>query len=124
MTPEQAELIGVPFEYGGRGPDSFDCYGLVKHLYEREHGVVIPDYKSPSDAPRINALFAGNVQLWQEVERAPGTVLLVRTRILNHVGFVVNDRQFMHTWHLSGGVVCERIQDWERRIIGYYKYVG
>lgn len=117
-------LIGAPFEFGGRGPDKFDCYGLVRYLYQTEHGVLIPDYTSPTDAPRINALFAGNINLWEETECAPGTVVLIRARIFNHVGYVVDHRHFMHTWRDSGGVVMERLDQWKNRIVGFYKYVG
>lgn len=124
MTEKQAELIGIPFEFGGRGGKSYDCYGLVRDLYLEEHGVLIPDYKSPSDAPRVNALFAGNINLWEETERFPGTVVLLNARIFNHVGYVISNTHFMHTWACSGGVVCEPLSEWERRIVGFYKYVG
>lgn len=35
--PQVGHLIGIPYAYNGRGPDTFDCLGLVNHLYEAEH---------------------------------------------------------------------------------------
>ncbi|SKA18735.1 Cell wall-associated hydrolase, NlpC family [Marinactinospora thermotolerans DSM 45154] len=35
------EKIGFPYEYGGSGPDSFDCSGLIQWSY-RQAGVDLP----------------------------------------------------------------------------------
>lgn len=36
------DLIGLPYKLHGRGPDSYDCYGLVIEAEKRE-GKQIPD---------------------------------------------------------------------------------
>ena len=120
------DLIGKPFQLGGRGPDSFDCYGLVREAYYREHGVLIPDYRSPSDQGRIAALMANQLVLWERTECAPGAVILFRVLGYgSHVGFIRPDNRFMHTWEASGGVVIERLDaSWERRSLGCYRYIG
>ena len=124
MACNYADLIGIPFAWGGRGPDSFDCYGLVRHIHA-QHGIDIPDYTSPSDGPRIAALIAGNLHLWREVS-APkeGVVLLFRVAGYLHVGYHIGGDRFIHTWEHSGGVVIERVSDWTNRVIGYYEYAG
>ena len=33
--------VGKPYRYGGRGPDSFDCSGLVAYVYGRA-GIKLP----------------------------------------------------------------------------------
>lgn len=116
-------LIGVPFEYGGRGPNSFDCYGLVKHIYEH-HGLQLPDYTSPRDGAKITAMMNNEIVLWEECDMKPGCTLLFRVPGNMHVGFYIGN-WFVHTWEGSGGVTRERLKpDWHRRLIGSYKYVG
>jgi cell wall-associated NlpC family hydrolase len=121
---DYSELIGTPFEYGGRGPDKYDCWGLVMHLYRSEKGIGIPDYISPSDASRIAALMIGDLHLWEQIEEAKGAVVLFRASEFMHVGYCIGNGRFIHTWDKSGGVCIERLSDWKRRILGFYKYVG
>lgn len=117
------DLIGVPFSYGGRGPDSFDCYGLVRHLHALK-GVDIPDYQSPSDGPRISAMMAGELRLWKEAPLRVGATILFKVPGNMHVGTYLGKDRFIHTWESSGGVVVERLSTWQRRVMGIYEYVG
>ena len=119
-----AELIGVPFERGGRGPHSFDCYGLCRYIIERDSGVKAPDYGAPADAAQIQALMVGSVCFWKRLdEPKEGCVVMFRTgRLITHVGIVISDSRFIHTWEHSGGVVTERLDPWKHRIVGFYEY--
>lgn len=121
-------LIGVPFAYGGRGPDTYDCYGLLRELYKRD-GIDIPDYTSPTDAGRITALMGCQLHLWELAECCVGAAVLMRVldRSGNtnmHVGYVIDENRMIHTWESSGGVVIEPLEVWKRRIKGFYRYVG
>jgi cell wall-associated NlpC family hydrolase len=123
-TSEIAQLIGTPFEYGARGMDKFDCYGLVKYLHERK-GIRIPDYRSPSDQSRIAALMGGQLMLWESCKPEPGSVVVFKIAgLVTHCGMVLADEKFIHTWEGSGGVCVERLSDWKRRIYGFYRYIG
>lgn len=120
-----AGLIGTPFAYGGRGPDTFDCYGLVMHLLRTEHGQCIPDVRSAADQATIAARMAVGVQSWQQVNAAPGTVVLFRIgRYISHCGYLLDPLRMVHTWEQSGGVVTERLDAWKQRTVGFYRYVG
>jgi cell wall-associated NlpC family hydrolase len=133
------DLIGVPFAYGGRGPDTYDCYGLVIELFRRQ-GVSVPDYRSSSD-PQIAAMamessIAAGVwkNKWTKTEAhltpaqslmTPGDVLLLRVVGLPcHVGMVVSKDRFVHTWEGVGGVLTERTSLWQQRILGIYSFNG
>ena len=118
-----ADLIGTPFKYGGRGPSSYDCYGLVRKLFN-DDGIVLPDYKSPEIGAAITALMMSEVRLWSECGIKPGGVLLIKVPGNLHVGYVINNERFIHTWEKSGGVTIERIEDWIHRLIGCYEYIG
>jgi hypothetical protein len=37
-------LIGKPWVAGGRGPDTFDCWGLLVHVYRELLGIELPAY--------------------------------------------------------------------------------
>lgn len=117
------DLVGVPFAYGGRGPDTFDCYGLVRELYARD-GISIPDYTSPTDGGLITAMMALELYLWEECAPTPGAVVLFRVPGNSHVGYLTSPTHFVHTWAESNGVLRERLSTWERRVRGFYRYVG
>lgn len=120
-TLDYADLIGKRFEYGGRGPDCYDCYGLVKELLNRL-GQDVPDYKSPTEAAKIIALMLSSRAQWKETTKKPGAVALIKVMGNLHVGFVLPYNRFIHTWEKSGGVVVEHFYDWEKRVMAYYEY--
>ena len=118
------DLIGTPFLFGGRGPDFFDCYGLVMEC-SRRNGVVVPDFGFSSDQALISAMMGSTMPQWQETPCGPGAVVLLRVgRYVSHVGYMIDNDQMIHTWDASGGVLIERIDVWKQRIVGFYKYVG
>lgn len=119
---QYADLIGKKFRYGGRGPDYYDCYGLVREMLIRSGVENPPDYTSPSDGARIIALMLGSRKYWKECECKPGAVALIRLISTMHVGFILPNAKMIHTWDRSGGVVVEYLKEWEKRIITFYEY--
>lgn len=121
---DHVDLIGVPFAYGGRGPEEFDCYGLIMELMLRD-GIKIPDYASPSEGARITAIFVSELRLWEKIPAKLGAIHLFRVPGNLHVGYALDRDRFVHTWQESGGVTVERLSDgWNNRLMGTYKYVG
>lgn len=121
-----SDLIGVEFSYGGRGPDRYDCWGLVQECYRRWHGIELPDYRSTPHA-NLNAeiMTRESRAHWRKLpEATPGSVLLIRVgRFGAHVGFVTSPTRFLHA--LEGlGVQEVRLSRFERQIIGAYDYAG
>lgn len=123
---ELADLIGVPFEYGGRGPLSYDCYGLVKECWRRMHGVELPDFLSPTDPGAQAAVGILQLMQWQPVAPAPGVMAAIRIGSLTrHCGFLIDEDTMLHAWEFSHGVTLVRLNDeWRRRITGYYRHAG
>ncbi len=114
------DLMGAPFEYGGRGPERYDCYGLLMEMYKRS-GLAIPDYGSSSQGAEIIAMMLGKVNEWKEIDPRPGCTLLIKLPMSMHVGFLLPHKKFIHTTKSTGGVTIERLRDWTRRILGYYE---
>lgn len=122
---DPAELVGTPFQHGARGPDKFDCYGLVMHIMRSKHGVQLPDFRAVNDQAVIAANFANGVQVWEKTEERAGSVALFRIgRYISHCGYMLDDMRMIHTWDKSGGVVIERVDTWQQRTVGFYRYVG
>lgn len=136
---EYSDLIGIPFEYGGRGPDSYDCYGLLMELHKRQ-GKIVPDYRSTSDSQVVAETMRASIEnkvwiaKWQKkfprdipaiASLEAGDVLLLKIKGLPcHVGMVTGRDQFVHTWEGVGGVLTERASLWKQRILGIYKFNG
>jgi len=117
---EFCDLIGAPFEYGGRGPETFDCYGLLMEMHKRI-GIDIADYGSSSQGAEIIAMMMGKVNEWVEVEPKPGCTILIKLPMSMHVGFLLPYKKFIHTTKSTGGVTIEYLRIWERRVLGYYE---
>jgi len=120
------DLIGIPFVHGGRTLDGLDCYGLVMELIKREYGVDVPETRYAPFVKDMAAVVAGELPKWKEVDGAKaGSVVLFRIKgLASHVGFMLDEYRFIHTWEKSGGVVIEPISTWEQRVVGYYKFEG
>ena len=118
-------LIGTPFRRGARGPDEFDCYGLVKFLIERATGREVPDYQSPTDSGTTHALMITSREFWHRLPgQQVGSMVFFRIgREVCHVGYVISNGLFIHAWEPSGGVTIERLSEWEKRIDGFYEYI-
>lgn len=122
-------LIGVPFAYGGRGPDTYDCWGLVQHLYELWHGVRLPEQRYMHAQAQIALTMAHQLRagLYQKVEPQPGSVVLLKLKggVAAHVGFQYDLFRIAHAWKHSGGVTTERLDDWkaQNRVVGHYMYL-
>jgi len=46
MTPQQADqYINLPWQAGAKGPDAYDCWGLLQEVRNRYFGVSVPDVR-------------------------------------------------------------------------------
>lgn len=124
------DLIGVPFVDGGRGPDGYDCWGLVREVYNRL-GVELQDYKmSCYDAAGFHERAEAERPRWMrhELKDAPvPAVVAIRLNSPNisHVGVYIGDGKFLHTREKTG-VCIERMDSpvWRHRIEGIYTNDG
>jgi cell wall-associated NlpC family hydrolase len=121
VNPEYADLIGKPFVRAGRGPDGYDCYGLVREMFRRI-GKETPNYTTgPEGATGVAQILSG-IREWKKVDYRPGVMVLFKLPTTLHVGFTLPYGKVIHTWDTSGGVCVERFEEWKLRAIGYYEY--
>lgn len=106
--------VGKPYRHGGRGPDAFDCSGLVAYVYGRA-GIKLPRstldlYRSGEAIDRDEAR-AGDLLFYrfEERKRAP-----------SHVVIYLGDGEAVHAPVTGGAVRATRIDaPWfEKRYAG------
>lgn len=116
-------LIGKEFAYNGRGPDNFDCYGLIIWIYKLR-GIDLPDIRAPDNKMLIAPMMAQESVNWKRVREQRGdSVALFRVGDYLHVAYMLDQETFIHTWEKSGGVMIERLtQQWKSRLIGFYDH--
>lgn len=124
--------IGLPFKLGGRGPGSFDCWGLARAVLEAEFGIRLPRYdrgypKTEGDRAALAALVRDGMPGWYEIERpAAGDLVLLRHGShACHIGVVVGRGWMLH---IEQGIdsALDRTDGlrWSRRLVGFYRYSG
>ena len=118
-------LIGKIFKDGGRGPDSFDCWGLVCDIYENCLGIMLPTYEFIAAADQRNASKAALQyrEEWEEIpgsKEQPGDVVLFRPC---HVGVVVDRGRMVHIDEgLPACIESYRSAIWLPKLIGFYRH--
>ena len=101
---------GKKYRLGNRGPDYFDCSGLVYYSYRRA-GILVPltaeaQGRFGAEIPR------NNVQ--------PGDLVLFKIKNDDHVGIMLGDSDFIHA-SKSRGVAVDSINlpYWRRYLTGF-----
>jgi len=92
-----AELIGKPWKLGASGPDSFDCWGLVRYVQRQYFGRDIPRLGINSlDRRAVIDMFRStdNFRQWDRITVGDGLVesdcvVMSPSRDPIHVGVVV-----------------------------------
>lgn len=84
------QFLGVPYVYGGNGPDKFDCSGFVKYVYTHfghQIGRTASSQMGCGTAVAADQLQAGDLVFFNE-----GNPSIAAT----HVGIYIADGQFIH----------------------------
>lgn len=104
------DLLGKTYKNGGRGPDAFDCSGLVYYVYKKA-GVILPP--TAEEQGRIGVGVSRESIL-------PGDLVIFRIKRDFHVGIVLNEREFVHA-SKSRGVAIDDLSTpyWTRSLQGF-----
>jgi cell wall-associated NlpC family hydrolase len=97
------DIVGAPYELGARGPDKFDCWGVVYFKYKTIDGIDIGTYP---DLAYKNAskLIGQSVQSnWIHIEKPVDgcAVFLAKGMIYTHVGIFCD---------VDGGILVHAIE--------------
>lgn len=113
------DLVGLPYRDGGRGPDAYDCYGLVIEIFRRA-GKSMPDLRYADHDPGIAGAVIDGLPL-RETGRPPREMDVIEMvhRGELHVGVAINGREFIHATRLGvrvspiGLYPVRRMYEWE-----------
>ncbi|PSL45751.1 putative peptidoglycan binding protein [Salsuginibacillus halophilus] len=115
LVANAAEHIGTPYEWGGNGPDTFDCSGFLVHIFQ-DIGIELPrtvaaiyDAGTAVDEPSV-----GDIVFFETY--APGP---------SHAGVYIGGGEFVHAGS-SSGVTTNSMDNsyWSERYIGVKTYAG
>jgi cell wall-associated NlpC family hydrolase len=116
------DLLGKPFSDFGRGPDTFDCWGLVIEVAGRL-GIEVPDYgRIVPDTEQVWHAYVDHHADYVRSEIIPGAIVLFRRMGSGlHFGIVIDPEHFLHA-DPSLGVVKVRMDHpmYCRLIKGYF----
>lgn len=104
-----SSLIGKPWVSGGRGPDEFDCWGLLAFVYAISLGIKLPDYPNlnAKDLHATTKLSASLVEKgnWLQIEKPEHlcAVGMSRNRLVHHVGLWLVDGDSEGIFHTASG---------------------
>lgn len=125
MKIEYVDLLGKEFEYDGRGPSKYDCWGLCIELYKRM-GKVLPDAVSGRERDKINEQVKEGIHKFDfkqvnTPEAGCLVALMIRPPLVSHVGVMLDHYRFVHITE-GTNVSVERIDSplWNKRVRGFY----
>jgi len=100
-------LLGTPYQYGGNGPEAFDCSGLVRYIHN-ELGIEVPR----TAFEQYRAAQAVDIEHLE-----PGDLLFFRTQgdSVSHVAIYAGSGRFVHAPQTGRAIELREIGD------GYYR---
>lgn len=126
------DYIGKSWEIGGRGPDSFDCWGLLMDIYKKRFDIDLPNFEGIN---LENVMIAAKAidrniknDYWREIKLPIDecAVGLSRNKVMHHVGVYLNvdGGKILHC-HNGIGCVAQSIQSMKRlgwTTIKFFRY--
>ena len=125
--PSYLDLVGKEFEWGGRGPLKYDCYGLAMEIYRRNN-LELPEVVSPVTCKAIHESIMNNmIGVVDKIDKKEPLCFVgftFKPPYMSHMGIVLEDlRKFIHI-SKDTRVCIERLNNiiWKNKITGFYKW--
>ena len=113
-------MVGKPFVWGARGPDSYYCLGIFLDLLERTRGIRLPGPFGVEDEEKLRRFFERFLALPKGFDVQPLDLFFWRWGSDAHVAIVESDR-----WTVSvspeAGVHRARVDDARARAETLYR---
>lgn len=111
--------LGKPYVWGAKGPDGFDCSGLMLAAWAAA-GVPVP-------AGTVNQKTAGTPASIAQI--APGDLVFIPGSLGSptnprHVGMYVGDGLVVNAYDTSTGVVLQPLSDWADEVVAVRHIAG
>ena len=101
-------LLGRPYKSAAKGPDSFDCSGLIYYIYKKVN-ITLP------------VMTEGQIKTGYDVSRdsiLPGDLVFFKIKKNFHSGIMINRTDFIHSSN-SRGVTVDSIESkyWQKSFV-------
>jgi cell wall-associated NlpC family hydrolase len=102
-------LQGKPYKNGAKGPDAFDCSGLVYHVFKQYRPLPPPAEAQSRAGQAIN-----------RDSLLPGDLVFFKIEGDFHVGIVISRGEFVHA-SKSRVIAIDNLDTnyWRKRLVGY-----
>jgi len=97
---EAARQKGKPYRYGGDGPGSFDCSGLVRYVFMHAVGRVLP-HNAAAQYHSVRHIAKSGLQ--------PGDLIFTDNGYISHVGIYAGHHHWWVAPHTGTHVQLQRI---------------
>ena len=121
-------LIGKPWVSGASGPDSFNCWGLVRYCFAERKGIILPQFSGIDEVSLSKLVRTAESQAlehWEEILKPEHfAVVGMSTNLrISHVGLWL-DIDGGGIFHSSSGsgVVFQSIQTIRQNGIQLFKF--
>jgi cell wall-associated NlpC family hydrolase len=103
-------LLGKPYKSGAKGPDAFDCSGLVYYIYKKVN-IILP--------VMTEGLLKAGYDVTQDGV-LPGDLVFFKIKKSLHSGIMINKTDFIHSSN-SRGVTVDSIESkyWQKSFVGF-----
>ena len=125
--PSYIDLVGKEFEWGGRGPLKYDCYGLAMEIYNR-NDLELPEVVSPITCKTIHEGIMNNmIGVVEKIDKKESLCFVgfsFKPPYMSHIGIVLEDcKKFIHVSDKTR-VCIERLDNllWKNKITGFYRW--
>jgi len=127
------KYIGKPYRVGASGPDAYDCWGLVRKVYEDEFRIFLPIRPvpiEPSVMEKSEAILKNIMVDWEPAFKPfeGAGVAMSKNMVFHHVGVYTeaDGGKIIHAWDEHSGVVATSHRDlrlvWRFRNVKYYRH--
>ncbi|EHT4849361.1 SH3 domain-containing protein, partial [Listeria monocytogenes] len=108
LYAEAKKHLGKPYEWGARGPNTFDCSGYTQYVYRAVTGVTIPNTSTAQYAAADKV---------KNGDQKPGDLVYFTGQ--NHVGIYIGNGQMINAQ--DNGVTIDNLSAtyWKQRFVGY-----
>jgi len=126
---QYVKYLNIPYKYRGSDTEGLDCIGLCQ-LIGKDNNVNVGNINYdnvPLDF--VNSVFDSNMnnksKYKQVVAKKNSLIVFKIMGKIQHIGYMISDTKFLHILK-DTRVTLESINSpvWEKRIVGYYEYIG
>lgn len=126
-----SKYVGLKYADKGRTEKGLDCWGLARHIYKEELGIILPSftdsYSTSETREEIAAIIEFQKMKWEAIpsgKEQPFDIILLRILgIPMHIGVVIEKRKMIHVFKGSNTTIENYTSaQWRHRVLGFYRY--